>query len=347
VKRNKIIAVVVGAALLLALLTFTMTYPLRFYEVALVTTFGNPGGEDSVKKEPGLHVKLPAPIQAVKTFDRRLQLVDTRLETQATRDGLQVVVQAFTFWRIDDSPQGVINFNQAFGSIDEAHDQLEARMRSAMGALSEFEFDELMGEGNRLAEAEERIKERLMLAGSVSGESARTLADLGVKIERVGLSQIMLPVETTQSVVTRMTEERQLRANMYMNQGLSKSTTIASEAAGKAERIKRYADRLAAILRARGDELAASSITVMNEDPEFAVFLIWLDGLERTTAGATTFFLPPTIAPFHLLSFDRAGLAGTPKPEGEMPRVVPIGEGASERESQASADNADATEEGN
>lgn len=347
-KRNKIIAVVIGAALLVALLTFTMTYSVPFHAVALVTTFGNPGGDESVKTEPGLHVKMPAPIQSVKTFDRRLQLVDTRLETQATKDGLQVVVQAFTFWRIDDSAQGVLNFNQAFGSIDEAHDQLAGRMRSAVGAISEFEFEELVGEGNRLAEAEERIKQRLMTAGAVSGQATRTLADLGVVVERVGLSQVMLPVETTQSVVGRMREERDLRAGMFMQRGQSEAASILSEAAGKSQRIRNYADRLAAGLRARGDTLAASSIAIMNEDPEFAVFLIWLDGLERTTRGATTFFLPPTMAPFHLLSFDRAGLAGTPKPEDAMPEIVPIGtQGAAEGDGRLHARDAGADEEGN
>jgi membrane protease subunit HflC len=344
VKRNKIFAVVIGAALLVALLTFTMTYSVPFHAVALVTTFGNPGGDDSVKTEPGLHVKMPAPIQSVKTFDRRLQLVDTRLETQATKDGLQVVVQAFTFWRIDDRPSGVLNFNQAFGSIEEAHDQLAGRMRSAVGALSEFEFEELVGEGNRLAEAEERIKQRLMTAGAVSGEVTQTLADLGVVIERVGLSQVMLPVETTQSVIERMKKERELRANVSMNRGASAALSINSEAAGKASRIRDYANRLAAGLRARGDTLAASSIAIMNEDPEFAVFLIWLDGLERTTAGATTFFLPSTMAPFHLLNFDRAGLAGTPKPQDEAPQIVPIG---NQGRGAPGGETADVAEEGN
>ncbi len=327
-KRNSIIALVIGGALLVALLMFSMTYSVRFNEVALITTFGNAGDANSVKVEPGLHLKLPAPIQAARTFDRRLQLVDTRLETHTTRDGLQVEVQAFTFWRIDDSPQGVLDFNESFGSIEAARDQLESRMRSAVGALSEFEFEELVGEGNRLVEAEERIKQRLMASGAMTEGGAGTLADLGIRIEKVGLSQIMLPVQTTTSVVTRMKDEREQRAGEFMDRGASEATNIASATAATVETIEHYAGRLAAELRARGDELATRSIAIMNEDPEFAVFLIWLDGLERTTQGVSTFFLPTSMAPFHLLDFEGGDFAGAPMPRDATPELIPAGDRA-------------------
>lgn len=313
---NRLIAVIVGLALLVSLLLFSMTYSVRFNEVALVTTFSKAGSEKAVQTEPGLHFKLPAPIQGTKKFDRRLQLVDTRLDTQATKDGLLVVVQAFVMWRIDDSPGGVLKFDKSFGAIDDGARHIETRLQSALSALSEYDFNELIGPDNKLAEAEEAIQARL--AGRGAGQT-KTLAETGVIIESIGLSRVLLPVGTTRNVIDRMQAQREGRAVAVRDRGATQAVTIKAEATNIASRIGSHARRLASKIRADGDRLASASVGIMNEDSEFATYLIWLDALERTTAGTSTFFLPPSIPPFHLLQFNENGLAGAiPKPAGEL-----------------------------
>ena len=316
-KSNKLIVVLIGLVLLVSLLAFSMSYSLRFNEVAIITTFGDAESAESVQTSPGLHFKWPAPIQSTKKYDRRMQLVSTRLETQATRDGLQVVTQAFVLWRIDDSqPTNVLQFNDAVGSMDQANTMIEQRMRSAVSALSEYDFLDLIGENNKLAEAETAIGDRLM--GGGSGDSL-SLAQLGIKIEKVGLSQVLLPVGTSKAVIERMQTERLSRAEQVRNQAASEAAAIESNAAQIATRIRSQADRLANQIRARGDQLASEAIGVMNEEPQLALLLIWLDALEQTTVGTSTFIMPPTVAPWHLLDLQNENLSGSvPQPDGRI-----------------------------
>jgi len=309
--NSKIVAVVIGLVLLVALLGFSMTYSVRFSEVAIVTTFGK---ATTIQSSPGLHFKWPVPIQSATKYDSRLQTVDTRMETHATSDGLQVIAQAFVLWRID--PERVLDFNGHFGSIEAASSAIESRMRSAGGAISEFEFAELIGRDNNLPEVEDRITQRLTAAGADS----RSLAELGVRIEDVGLSQILLPVETTKKVVERMKKEKDEAAERIRSESNAFAQGIRSDGQRMAQVILDHADRVANRIRAEGDALSRVSVAKLNEDPAFAQFLFWLDALEKSTGGATTFFMPVNIAPFHLFDPERIGTPGIPQPD-----VMPIG----------------------
>lgn len=315
-KRNTLTALGIGAGLLVALLGYSMTYSVKFSDVAIVTTFGKAG---RVQVEPGLHVKMPYPFQAVKMLDRRNQIVESRLETQATRDGLQVVVQAFAMWRVarDEQGEGIRRFHDNFASMDDARAQMEGRLRNAMAAVSEFNFSDLIGRNTRLAEAERRIHERLM----AETQGGRGLRDLGIDVQQVGLSQVLLPIETTKSVIERMQQERELRAQIERDKGESAAAAITSDANAKSAKILAYANRIAFEIRAKGDALAGDSVRTMSEDPEFAVFLIWLDALTEITSGHTTIFLPTTIAPLHLLNQPRG--AGVPLPDEDVFRDLP------------------------
>lgn len=300
-RGGKLIALIVAAVLGVSLLLFSMTYSVPFYEVAIVTTFGEAEGADAVQLKPGLHLKAPTPIQGVRLYDRRLQLVDTRLETQATRDGRQVLAQAFVFWQIDsENAESVLKFSESFGSIARASEEIELRMRSAVSALSEFTFADLVGPANRLAEAEERIQARLVAGGG----GTPSLAELGVRVNRVGLSQVMVPVEVTKAVISRMIEERNVQANNATEAGNAAAQRIKSGGAEDASRILAFADRVAAVIRAQGDSLATTNVAVMAQDPDLAKLLIWLDALETSMSNNSTLFIPTTLAPFHLLNVE-------------------------------------------
>ncbi|MGI9014441.1 MAG: SPFH domain-containing protein [Phycisphaerales bacterium] len=309
-KDNKFIIFLVGGLLLILLLGYSATYSVRFNEVAIVTTFGD-AEDSSVQTKPGLHFKLPAPIQAVRTIDRRLQIVDSRLETQATSDGLQVVVQAFVFWRVDDSSPALIRqFNDSYPTMEAARDDIERRMRTAVSALSEYAFTDLIGPDNKLKAAEAAIRARLQ-----GGSSGGSLAAMGIVIDQVGLSQVLLPVATTKAVIERMQAERIARAEEVRNRAGAEASSITANANLIATRIRQHADRLANEIRSRGDMLATAPLNVMDEEPELAMLLMWIDALKATTAGTSTFFLPPNMAPWHVLNVsDPASSSGVPMP---------------------------------
>ena len=84
-------AFALGLAILLVLVLYSTTYTVNFHEFAIRTRFGVPAG---VERSAGLHFKYPFFIDTVTKLDRRMQIVESPLQTVQTSDGLQVVVRA-------------------------------------------------------------------------------------------------------------------------------------------------------------------------------------------------------------------------------------------------------------
>lgn len=293
---NKTIVIIVGGLILLFLILFSTTYTVSFNEVAIVYTFGKADTETSVVRTPGLGLKLPAPVQSVTTFDTRVQLIQSRLDTVNTADGLQIIIEPFLLWRIDREGDGPLRYADSYAGAGEAEEYLENRLRTVTGTvLKQFRFDELIGENSRLAEAEQQILDRLLAAD----DKGARLTDSGIEPQQVGLSQVILPPETSEAVVKRMQEERQSQATNVRTEGEAEFEAIRSEGARDADRIRAVANQLAEQIRAEGDRAAADAVAIMNQDPEFATFLIRLRALEETAGDNATFFIPAeSLAPF-------------------------------------------------
>ena len=88
---TRTIGIVVGALIVLVLVLYNTTYTVNFHEFAIRTRFGVPAG---VERSAGLHFKYPFFIDTVTKLDRRMQIVESPLQTVQTSDGLQVVVRA-------------------------------------------------------------------------------------------------------------------------------------------------------------------------------------------------------------------------------------------------------------
>ena len=88
---NKLLAIGVGALLLLVLVVFSTTYTVSFHEVAIKRTFRE-SSSDSVKTEPGLKFKWPI-FQDSKKYDTRLQILESPQDEILLADDQQVVVK--------------------------------------------------------------------------------------------------------------------------------------------------------------------------------------------------------------------------------------------------------------
>lgn len=309
---NKYFATIIGIVILAALVAFSTSYSVPFHEVAIVSTFGKSEGAGSVVAEPGPKMKWPAPIQTVRTLDTRYQLVETRLDTVPTSDGLQVIVKAFLLWKVDEAGEGPLAFAKAYPGIEAADRNLELWLRNNTRAvLSQYRFNELIGTGSRLAQAESEILTRLK---SSTDDSQRTLKSLGIDPHVVGLAQVVLPAQTTENVIRRMEQERKILADMQRQEGEAEYDRILADAAEKASKIRAFSDRLAEEIKAEGEKAAAIAIAELNADPEFAKLLVWLDALEKTAAQNSTFFIPAAnLAPFHLITGGNLA-SGVPQP---------------------------------
>ncbi len=304
---NRTIGIVVGSLIVLVLVLYNTTYTVNFHEIAIVTRFGKPAG---VVREPGLQFKAPFFIDQVTKLDTRQQLIESPLETVLTRDGQQVLVQAFMMWRIDTEPDAALRFYTSFASLDGASKDLETQLQGALRAVAGYSFNDLVGQNNKLAEAEAAILNDL---------KGTRLA--GTTPVMVGISQVVLPPKTTVAVLRRMAAVQETLANLEEAKGSSAAEALKSQAKSQAETIRNFTEQWAARIEAKGNEEATRYYTQMKDEAELAIFLTWLDTLKASLSSSTTYITDTTRAPFHLMDLDTpVDAKGIPQPaKGRSP----------------------------
>ena len=298
---NRTIGIFVGALIVAVLVLYNTTYTVNFHEIAIVTRFGKPAG---VVQEPGLHLKAPFFVDQVTRLDTRQQLVESPLETVLTRDGQQVLVQAYMTWRIDTDPDAALRFFTSYASLDGAQPALETQLQGALRSIGGYRFADLVGQGSKLAEAEAAILEdlgRTRLAGTMPVS--------------VGISQVVLPNKTSVAVLRRMAAVQETLANLEEAKGASAAEAIRSQAKSQADIIMNFADQWAARIEAKGNEEATRYYQEMKAESDLAIFLSWLDTLKASLAESTTYITDTTRAPFHLIDLDSpVDARGIPQP---------------------------------
>ncbi len=290
--RN-LIYVLIGAIFLGAIVSFMVTYTVRFNEVAVETTFGKAGPE-SVVTEPGLKLKWPYPAQQVIKYDKRLRVVETRSETQLTADEFQIIAVSFLTYRVSDP----LIFFQRFGnagdrSIDHfrrAEEVIRDRLRSAMGEVSKYRMNELFTPergASKLGELETRV----MAQVSTAGEGGQGLTDYGIEVVGVGISRIRLPEDTTNTVIARMAANRDKLSKELESAGQSEARSIIARAQSDASKIREFATRRAREIEARGEREAAPYLEAQRANAELAVFLQKLELMRDAMSKRMTLIL--------------------------------------------------------
>lgn len=295
------VVLIVAAVIVLALVLFNTTFTVNFHEVAIRTRFGKPAG---VEREAGLHLKAPFFIDSVTKLDTRLQIIESPLETVNTRDGQQLLVKAFLFWRVDTNGEAPLSFYTAFGSLDGATKTLTGMLQGSLRQVGGYNFSDLIGPNSKLPEAE-----------------AAVLADLmqnpppGIKPVQVGIAQAVLPPKTTTAVLRRMGATQESLASLESTRASSEAEALKSQAASQADIIRDLVKVWGAEIQSRGDREAARFYQQMQKEADLAIFLAWLDTLRTSLTGSTTFVTDMSRAPFHLLDPEaRVDPLGIPQP---------------------------------
>lgn len=299
--RNSVLMIVAGLVLV-ALLSFSMAYTVRFTDSAVLTTFGRAGPSDVIST-PGLRFKWPYPIQSVTSYDTRLRVLQIKLEQVQTADNRQIAVEAYCTWRVKDP----LRFFQKFSNVGdraeehykEAEKPLAGNLRQAVGLVSRFTLGELFSGtqgGSKMADLEREMLNSFR-AAAVEGETAGTVSDgtssgllavYGIEVVDLGITRILLPEETTKSVFDRMKATREGEARAIESQGLAQAQAIRSKAKADADRITAFAERLAQDIRVRGDLEAAPFLREQNERADLAVFLRSIKFMEEVKANSFT-----------------------------------------------------------
>lgn len=289
-------AAILGALVALVLLLYMVSYQVRFDEAVLVTTFGRAGDGAVVNadgKSAGLGFKWPWPIQDVRRYGTRTQILEAPPEQQQTLDNQVVVVNDFVAWRVSNP----LEFERSLKSTLAAEEQLRNRLRTARALINRYTFDELTNRDPakiKLAEVEQAMLENL--------QKEVNAKQYGIEIKATGIKRLELPADVTEKVFERMRSTRQMLAQSARSDGDAVASNIRTQAESSRKRILAFAERRAQAIRAEGDAAAAGYYKHFKENEDFAVFLRKLEALKQTLKHNSTFLLDTRTAPFDLLA---------------------------------------------
>jgi len=229
-----------------------------------------------VVTEPGLHFKLPPPLQNVNYIDKRLLTLDSPdTEPMLTAEKQRVVIDWYVRWRITDPQSYIRNVG-----LDEkaGANQLNRVVRNA--------FQE---EINKRTVKELLSLKREALMADVKREVLEVVTGgakpWGVDVVDVRITRADYVDTITESVYRRMEAERKRVANELRSTGAAEGEKIRADADRQREVTIANAYRDAQKIKGEGDAQAARLYgEAFGRDPQFAQFYRSLEAYKASFA---------------------------------------------------------------
>ncbi len=283
-----LLGVIVAAIFLVAI----FSYQVQETERALVITMGQISGE----RGPGLHLRLPLPIQEVVKYDIRQRCFEGNvggLEETMTKDEKNVIVGIYTIYAIKD----LARFKNAAKSLEAAEEYLNNRMRTVKGSvIGQYRFDQMINTDPKkmvLSEIEAEMFKQI---------APDVMARYGLEVSTVGIRTISVPAKISAAITERMKKERETAATIDKQKGKVEAEEIKTLANEKKREAITNAEATAKKLMAEGDAEAAMHFAVFNKNPELAAFLRKLESLKRIVGTKTTLVLGTDSVPFDIFT---------------------------------------------
>jgi membrane protease subunit HflC len=281
---------VVGSLALAAIVFYATAMVVGEGQAALVMRFGRPL---RAATQPGLHWKLPWPIDQTTWLDLRRRVYETGHTEMLTRDKKNIIARTFVVWRIGDP----LTFTQAIGNLGGAEGKLDGLLtNAAIGALGGHDLSALVSTNPADLQVDQIESELLASTAPLA------LRSYGVTIEQIRLERIALPEANVTAVFEQMRAERRQFAAKFEAEGEREASRIRSEAELEAARITAKGAEEEA--RIRG-ESAAKVAKIYGDahrvDPELYRFTRSLDSLGKLVTGSTSLILRTDSEPFSLL----------------------------------------------
>jgi len=253
---NRLLAAIAGLIGLFYILTSSI-FVVDQRNYAVVFSFGQ---IVRVIEQPGLQVKLPAPFENVRFFDRRILTIDTpEAERFITSEKKNLLVDSYVKWRIVDPRKFFVSFK---GDERLAQDRLTQLVRSALN--EEF---------TKRTVREIISDQREQVMQGIRKKVADDASDIGVEIVDVRLKRVDLLAEISDSVYRRMEAERKRVANELRSTGAAESDKIRANAERQRDTILAEAYREAQKIKGSGDARATALYAdAFGRDPQFAQF---------------------------------------------------------------------------
>lgn len=240
---------------LLAILVYVSTFVVNEYETAIKLRLGEIVSTDY---PPGLHFKVPI-LHQIKTFDRRIQTLDSPPQRFLTIEKKDVIVDSYAKWRVANAAQ---YFRSTGGNPGRTARLLSERINTSL--RDEF--------GMRTIQ-EVVSEDRSELMTQLTRAIDLKVNELGVEVIDVRVKKIDLPPEVSDSVYSRMRAERERVASDLRAKGAEAAERIQADADRQRTVTLADAYKEAEQFRGEGDAKAAEIYAkAYEEDPDFYAF---------------------------------------------------------------------------
>jgi membrane protease subunit HflC len=281
---------IVGSLALAAIIFYATAIVVREGEAVLVTRFGRPL---RIATQPGLHWKLPWPIDQASLLDMRRRVYETGHTEMLTRDKKNIIARTFVVWQIGDP----LAYIQSVGPEGGAEGKLDGLLtNAAIGTLGGHDLSALVSTNPSDLQVDQVESELLASAAPLA------LRNYGVKIEQIRLERIALPEENVRAVFDQMRAERRQFAAKFEAEGEKAASAIRAEAELEAARIRaKGAEEQARIRGKSAAEVARTYADAHRVNPELYRFTRSLESLDKLVTANTTLILRTDSEPFSLL----------------------------------------------
>lgn len=265
---KRLTSAIVGLAVIAGLGELCL-YTVNEREYAMVFALGE---LKTVVDEPGIHVKLPPPLQNVVYLDKRILTLDASgADLVQTSEKKNLMIDTFVKWRIGDPRLYWVSFQ---GSERAASDRLSALLRDVLNiAVNKRTVNQITS------------SEREKAMSEISDLLQARVRDVGIDIVDVRMKRVDFTPEISESVYRRMEAERKRVASEERSKGAAEAERIRANADRQSEVILAQAYRDAQKTKGEGDaEAARIYADAFGKDPEFARFYRSLDAYRKSFA---------------------------------------------------------------
>jgi len=287
-----------GLALLALVFAGSALYIVDETQYAVVVQLGRPV---RVVDSPGLHLKLPSPLQTVTYLDKRLLVFDPPGAEFLTEDKKNIVADAYLCWRIDNPLRFMQTVYDRSGAENRLVDLLFSELGVSFGTHPLSSLLSIDPKEVKIGEMMEGLRERC-------DETARR--EYGIAVVDAQLKRINFPEQNKQSVFDRMVAERERMAKKYRAEGQEEAMKIAAATEKEEKAILSEAYRKAQALRGEGEAEAARIYSrAYGKAPDFYRLVRTLEAYKKFMDAKTTVVLPTDSELLRLLT-DGEGAKG-------------------------------------
>ncbi len=218
------------------------------------------GEVKKVVEEPGLHFKLPAPLQNIVFMEKRIVTTESQEPDRIiTAEKMNILVNAYVKWKIVDPKLFYVSF---IGDEQRAQDRM---LQITKAALNDEITKRKVGE----VISGDRVKLMTAIQKKMSDEAK----NIGIEIIDVRLRRVNYVEQINSSVFQRMRAERTRVANELRSTGAADSEKIRADADKQRQIILAEAFRDAEKIRGEGDAKASRTYAdAFGRNPEFFKF---------------------------------------------------------------------------